>query len=447
MNCIEVNEKMADLFDTSVSREVKDELLAHFRECSDCRTLYEEMSKVMNELQPRVTVGAGRNFHTTILEQALQTGKPYRTRRERILPWMSPTWKKVAAVAAVLAVIFILVPVFNHSGSFQNKATAATTLLQNSIDALSKVKSVTMSFKVRTLEGDNFEYINTREKFVEHELWKVYGDPSKWRIQKPGRMVVMDGKNQYLYCDKIGMAMKAGPDAGYVDWMRILLHPEEILQKEQMNAQKNSTKYEVDTMGNTITLTIKAKAMGSFTNSYMLNTSIPESNNRRVYTFDKSTNLLRSMEIFVDSAGNSTKVLELSTIKYNEPVGDDIFTINLPENISWVNMKEVETQKGVECKTGGDAAKMFFTACHNEDWATVRKLIPGFLNFVQLQLGVKSQYGGLTIINLGKPFKSGNYPGEFIPYEVRFKNGYVKKWTLAVRNDNPEKKWFVDGGF
>jgi hypothetical protein len=34
-----------------------------------------------------------------------------------------------------------------------------------------------------------------------------------------------------------------------------------------------------------------------------------------------------------------------------------------------------------------------------------------------------------------------------VPYEVRLKSGKVKKMNLALRNDNPDKKWMVDGGF
>jgi len=62
MNCIEVNEKLADLFDDSVSRKKKDELFAHIGECDGCRKLYDEMSGIMAELKPRVTIEAGRSL-------------------------------------------------------------------------------------------------------------------------------------------------------------------------------------------------------------------------------------------------------------------------------------------------------------------------------------------------------------------------------------------------
>lgn len=438
---------MADLFDNSVSQEMKEEFFTHFKECPDCRKLYEEMSKVITELQPGVTIKAGRNLQAKILEQASQTGNPYHSRRIRILPMLTPTWKKVAVITATLVLVFVLFPLLNRPGWVKNNSISANSLLDKSLIALESVKSVYMEYNVRTLEGDNFEYINVKEGFVEHKLWKVFGNPSKWRIEKPGRTVVMDGKNQYMYCHPVVMALKANADAGFIGWMKILLDPGDILFKEKENARDNGSKYQVEMKGNTIILTVKAEAIGEFTNSYMLNTSIPESKNKRVYTFDKSSNLLKSFEVYVYSGGKEIEVLELKTIKYNEPVEDAQFTITLPENVNWVSMNDMNKEAGVSGMTSDEVAKQFFTACHNEDWDKVRQFIPGFMNFLQLQFAVKAEYGGLTIISIGKPFKSGRYPGEFVPYEIKKKNGSVKKWNLAIRNDNPEKKWRVDGGF
>ncbi len=59
---------------------------------------------------------------------------------------------------------------------------------------------------------------------------------------------------------------------------------------------------------------------------------------------------------------------------------------------------------------------------------------------------MKKWLGGLEIVSIGKSFKSGRYPGRFVPYEIKFKSGKTKKFNLAVRNDNRAKRWVVDGG-
>jgi hypothetical protein len=37
-------------------------------------------------------------------------------------------------------------------------------------------------------------------------------------------------------------------------------------------------------------------------------------------------------------------------------------------------------------------------------------------------------------------------PQVFVPYEIRLKDGTVKKWQLSIRCDNPEHRWYFDGG-
>jgi hypothetical protein len=51
------------------------------------------------------------------------------------------------------------------------------------------------------------------------------------------------------------------------------------------------------------------------------------------------------------------------------------------------------------------------------------------------------------LLFLGEPFRGGRYPGVYVPYRVRFgKEGQVKEFNLALRNDNPQRRWVYDGG-
>jgi RNA polymerase sigma factor (sigma-70 family) len=122
--------------------------------------------------------------------------------------------------------------------------------------------------------------------------------------------------------------------------------------------------------------------------------------------------------------------------------------------------------------TPAEVAKTFFGALSREDWTEAGKYWPpGFhvsaTNSIPDDL--KKDYGGLEIVSLGKPFKGrvslaslpaeerkrlqaqgvGNgfeYPGVYVPYEIRLKDGTVKKWQLAIRCDNPKHRWYWDGG-
>jgi len=117
--------------------------------------------------------------------------------------------------------------------------------------------------------------------------------------------------------------------------------------------------------------------------------------------------------------------------------------------------------------TPAEMAQNFFDACSREDWSTVGKFWPDTLNDRD-----KKYLGGMEVISLGKPFKArisiaallelrpnlrdqfrgmGNQkdfqgPQVYVPYEIRLKNGSIKKWQLAIRCDNPEHRWYFDGG-
>ncbi len=104
--------------------------------------------------------------------------------------------------------------------------------------------------------------------------------------------------------------------------------------------------------------------------------------------------------------------------------------------------------------TPEQVAKTFFDACASNDWTEASKFWPPELikNDSSFENTFTNHYGGIEIISLGKPFKGRviafgmEYPGVFVPYEIRLKDGSIRKWQLAIRCDNSEHKWFWDGG-
>ncbi len=107
--------------------------------------------------------------------------------------------------------------------------------------------------------------------------------------------------------------------------------------------------------------------------------------------------------------------------------------------------------------TPEQAARTFLEDCSRNDWTEAGKylnLSPEFLKKNPTFFNTFTNiYGGLEIVSLGKPFKGRviafggmEYPGVYVPYEIRLNDGTVKKWQLAIRCDNPEKCWYWDGG-
>jgi hypothetical protein len=100
--------------------------------------------------------------------------------------------------------------------------------------------------------------------------------------------------------------------------------------------------------------------------------------------------------------------------------------------------------------TPEQAAKTFFEACSQEGWTEAAKFWqPGS----RYPLGdkFKNYYGGLQVVSLGKPFwgwfgTRGKFGDVWVPYEIRLKNGKVEKGQLGIQCDNPDKRWYFDGG-
>ncbi len=218
--------------------------------------------------------------------------------------------------------------------------------------------------------------------------------------------------------------------------------------EEKSFADKYKANYAISENGDETILTVKAKALGDFKNTFSLNHSIPESDNRRVYSFDKQSGRLKSLEVYVNENKREVLVLKTNNIVYDESIAAETFNITLPENTKWVELKEIQPKAGntTSASTAEEAAKMWWNALSEKDWATVYNLDPSFEHSSNLN-EMKAEYGGLQIISTGSSFKSGQYAGVFVPYEVNLKSGEVQKYNLALRNDNAQKAWVIDGGY
>ena len=155
-----------------------------------------------------------------------------------------------------------------------------------------------------------------------------------------------------------------------------------------------------------------------------------------------------ALEVYVTENKTEILVLKLKSVEYNEVIEPETFKITLPEGTKWVQLKEIEpnTQNATAAKNPEEAANLFFESLAKKDWETVYKLFPSIEQSSNVE-NIKQEYAGLHIISIGKPFKSGMYAGQFVPYEIQLKSGETQSENLAVRNDNTDKIWQIDGGF
>ncbi len=350
------------------------------------------------------------------------------------------------AAAAVIIIAIALATIFMNESM---PTVSAQEVLVLASEALSNLRSVYIKAQIRTIAHDNFELIGLDYDFVPNEMRKEFdGTPQgKWRIEKPGRVVVMDGESSLLLI-RPNHAAAGGINTGFVGWLKPLLDVDKILVSEIKLAQEQGselllTHAEGLDGKDKLLVSVEAFAQGDFTNDWLKNKSIDASDNLRIYTFDAETNLLETLEVYVHTDGEDVMVLQITDIEFNLDIDPTLFTLELPEDVIWYGQpREIADNEKYQQMGPKETAQAFFQACADENWEEFLK----FWSASAVDQRIKNYLGGIEIISIGEPFKSGRYPGWFVPYEIKFKNGSIKKMNLAVRNDNPAKRYVVDGG-
>ncbi|MCC7146319.1 MAG: hypothetical protein IT443_07725 [Phycisphaeraceae bacterium] len=378
-------------------------------------------------------------------EKVVQTLERLAAEQSRRLVFWPAGWvRRSAEVLAGMAAVALIAAGVTWLIFAPAPSLAAETFKQGAA-AMSDIRSLYIQARVRTRDTENFEHVTSVHDFQHLQIIKDFSDPPRWRMEKPGRVVVMDGQHAILWIPSEKIASRHGPNSGVVEWYRSLLDPKQLLEYEWKEATRQGSAVTMtrgrDAQGQEqIILTVEATAQGDYSQSdYGRNGSIQSSDNRRVYRFDAHDLRLEGLEIYMHTPDGDVLVFQTQQIQYDKEVDPDLFTLKLPEDAIWF---EDPTQKlADQPQTPEEMAKLFFDALSREDWPAVQKFIP----MTQVPAFIRD-FGGLKLISVGEAFKSGLYAGYFVPCEFELRNGERRKCNLAVRNDNPAQRWVWDGG-
>ena len=347
------------------------------------------------------------------------------------------------AIAAAVAAMLII-------GLWSGQPTSrlvAAEVLAGAATATSNLKSVHMTFMIRTLPRDNFSLIGPKYDFCKVEVWKEFNETGMWRVEKPGRVAVMDG-NSTIMLTKPNRGNKVRPSKGAFDtrFLTRLADVHKLTFSALQTAVSTGANIQLlhdkeDDGTNVVVLSIETKTEEG-QDSYLRNKFLDYSDNKRVYRFDAKTKKLLDFKIFVQTEKEDVLVLETTQIEYDQEFDPDVFELKLPENMIWYTPPQpLPDNEKYEKMSPKETARAFFQACAVENWAEASKYWDRISD-----KRIKNYMGGLVIIELGDPFKAGRYPGWFVPYEIKLTSGRIRKHNLAVRNDNPAKRFVVDGG-
>ena len=162
MTCWSARRQMADLFDAEVSGGTQ--LRAHLEACGACAAEFAGARDALTAVEPVKQVGASLDFKARTMDRlraeltAVQGARP----RTRNTPFLRLAFMTGAILAMVLAL-----PYFGSLGTNRG----AVTLLAQSVQAMSGIRSVHILARMRTHRGDNFEIIGAEYDFQPVEMW------------------------------------------------------------------------------------------------------------------------------------------------------------------------------------------------------------------------------------------------------------------------------------
>lgn len=429
MNCTEFRNRIIELLD---GRNFTDEERLHLEQCPACAAEFRAATEALDAVTPHSDPRPSDDLRDRILTAAASAGQPRRSRVYRL-------FGTAAAAAAILAGALLL--------SVRTPAYAARKHFGSAVAAMNDLKTLRIALRIRTAPHENFSYTDPALPPIPCTVTVEYGDTLRWRIEKSGRTALCDGESVRIWLRNAGEGWRSRADGYRLDGeLGLLLDLQRLLLAEQALASRTKgAKYEIAKEDGSVRLTVTMPAQGDFSRSdYLLNSSIAESNTLREYRFDEESGRLLDLRITaLLPDGSRSVLLESTAIAYDEPVDRAALTA-IPEKIEWIDLAAPIPGAQLAGMPAEEAANRILRAMGSWDETLLDEALHYYGTDIRKQL--EAHYGGLAVIATGKAVRSGRYVGVFVPCKVLLANGETEKLMLALRNDNSEKCWLIDGG-
>lgn len=421
MNCNDFKEKVVDLFDKDIDMQAQAQLREHMANCHDCKAYYDELRKTFNILQPLDTV----NIRKTKITHRL--------------------WRYAAAVAIFL---FGFVIGWNHLFSTPAAADdAKLTFLQQSIQSVQNVGSFQMEVYARTTQQENFATFDPAMPFVKIDIKLLrQNDFLFYRVEKAnGRTVVSDDRNQYMWIPNV-LYLKGSQESDFLEHFANLIFPERLLtiQKSaiKLSNENKMTQVEGDS---TIVLTVDGVEKNSDLRQLFETGKMDDCRLIVENTFTKNDGLLRFVKLWVIKDGKKILLLHIDNIRYNVMLNKGEIT-RLP-TAEWTDITEQRATssnrlKQLQNETPQQAAKRILNAIiADKDSQAAEALIYYKSILPQLIHKLKG-----CKVSAFETRKDSSYVGVYVFYTLTTPEGNREKRHIAIRNDNEQHIWIVDGG-
>lgn len=421
MKCNDFKEKVVDLFDKDIDMQAQAQLREHMANCHDCKVYYDDLRKTFNILQPLDTA----NIRKTKITHRL--------------------WRYAAAVA-----IFLLGFVIGWNHLFSTPAVAddaKLTFLQQSIQSVQNVGSFQMEVYARTTQQENFATFDPAMPFVKIDIKLLrQNDFLFYRVEKAnGRTVVSDGRNQYMWIPNV-LYLKGSQESDFLEHFANLIFPERLLtiQKSAIKLSNENKMTQVES-DSTIVLTVDGVEKNSDLRQLFETGKMDDCRLIVENTFTKNDGLLRFVKLWVIKDGKKILLLHIDNIRYNVMLNKGEIT-RLP-TAEWTDITEQRATssnrlKQLQNETPQQAAKRILNAIiADKDCQAAEALIYYKSILPQLIHKLKG-----CKVSAFETRKDSSYVGVYVFYTLTTPEGNRAKRHIAIRNDNEQHIWIVDGG-
>ena len=441
MNCNEFKEKVADLFDKNIDLKTQQECNEHMAICPECKAYYEELRETFIMLQPHEAAIPAEEQHTDNHQVSLNDGgakAPNNIKKPKL-------WRYAAVAASFVLGFFIG---WNHL--FSTPAVAESkriTFLQQSIQSVQNVGSFQMEVYARTTPQENFAYFDPAMPFVKTDIRLLrQNDSLFYRVEKAnGRTVVSDGRNQYMWVPE-KLYLKGNRGANFLERFSNLMFPERLLATQKsaiaLSKENKVTQTETDT---TVVLTVEGTEKYSDLQQLFETGKMDECSIIIENTFTKNDNLLRFVKLWVVKDGQKTLLLHIDNIRYNVMLSKaDI--IRLPD-AEWTDVTQQQPTSSsrleqLKSETAEQAAERILGAIISGNESQASEALVYYKSvFNNLSKRMKNCKASNFQVR-----KESSYAGVYVFYTLTSPDGKQEKRHIALRNDNQQHIWIIDGG-
>ena len=401
--------------------------------------------QIISMLTPQVEVKPSADMRSRILAAAANLQAVQQKARPRRLSY----WLGAAASAAAVVAVAITL-------TLNSPAYAARKYFSLALVVMQEAKTMIMTGKLRTEAQEPIDYINPQADFVPATVKVIYDEPMLFSIEKKGGRTVLykgaESTGNYVYqWSNFNNSLSGWKSqyAGFVNnEMEAILNPRLLLETEYRIAESNKgTNYEIIEVGELVLVRVATTAQGDYSQSdFRLNTSLAEANTLREYTFDKNSGLLQKLRIVIMIDEKPVTILESESIDYNEPLTvADLYDKALFDSITFNDMSiRAEASSPLIGIEADEAAEIILKAMQTWDLNILNTAMTLYKGDTMKVL--ESKYKGVKVKSIGKAQSSGLYAGKFVKCKVIMPDGSKETLMLALRNDNKQGVWVVDGG-